>query len=159
MTMFDWLTFSVLFVVGFIASVTDIRERKIYNIVSYPSMLLGFILWSIYLGLNGLFASCTGFIIALGVYLIVYFMGGFGAGDVKFAAAIGSIMGYPLVINWLVISAIMGGVFALALLVRFRLKKEGRFEMKESLFIPFGPPMTLAILITYGYNFYISMGV
>lgn len=151
--MFELLTFSVLVVIGFIASVTDIRERKIYNVMLYPSMLLGFILWTVYLGLDGLVISCIGFAIAFGVYLIIYFLGGFGAGDVKFAATIGSIMGYPLVISWLVISAIVGGIFALALLVRFRLKKEERFEMKESLFIPFGPPMAVAVLVTYVYNF------
>jgi len=75
---------------------------------------------------------------------------------VKYSAAIGAIMGYPMVVNWIVISAIVGGLFALALLIRFRLKKAERFEMKESLFIPFGPPMTLAVFITYGYNFYIN---
>ncbi len=68
-------------------------------------------------------------------------------------------MGYPLVINWIVISAIVGGLLALILLVRFRLKKADRFRMKDAIYIPFGPPMALAILITYGYNFMVSSGL
>jgi prepilin peptidase CpaA len=154
--MFDLLTFSVLFVIGVIASITDIRERKIYNLLTYPSMILGFVLWSVFAGADGLITSLIGFAIAFGIFLIIFLFGGFGAGDVKYSAAIGAIMGYPMVVNWIVISAIVGGLFALALFIRFRLKKAERFEMKESLFIPFGPPMTLAVFITYGYNFYIN---
>ncbi len=151
--MFELLTFSCLVVIGTIASITDFRERKIYNSVTYPSILLGFILWSVNSGVDGFIMSVIGFGIAFGIYLIIFFLGGFGAGDVKFAAAIGAIMGYPSVISWIVISAIVGGIFALMLLVRFRLKKAERFQMKESIFIPFGPPMALAVLITYGYNY------
>ncbi len=154
--MFEWLTFSVLFVIGFIASITDFRERKIYNILLYPSILLGFLLWFIFMGTNGFLISLMGFAIAFGIYLIVYLLGGFGAGDVKFAGVIGSFMGYPLIINWVVISAIIGGIFALALLVRFRLKNAERSTMKESIFIPFGPPMALAVIITYIYNLIVS---
>ncbi|MCX7943302.1 MAG: A24 family peptidase [Deltaproteobacteria bacterium] len=151
--MFEFTKFSCLMVIGTIAAITDFRERKIYNLLTYPSILLGILIWSINSGVDGLIASIMGFCIAFGIYLIIFFFGGFGAGDVKFAAAIGAIMGYPLIINWVIISAIIGGIFALALLVRFRLKKAERFQMQESIFIPFGPPMTLAVLITYGYNF------
>lgn len=156
--MFDLITLSCLIVIGTIASITDFRERKIYNIVTYPSIILGFILWYVNSGVDGFIMSLIGFGIAFGIYLIIFFLGGFGAGDVKFAAAIGSIMGYPLVINWVIISAIVGGCFALILLVRFRLKKADRFNMKESIFIPFGPPMALAVLITYGYNYIVNAG-
>ncbi len=156
--MFELLTFSCLFVIGIIASVTDFREGKIYNTVNYPSMLLGIILWSVYGGIDGLIVSVIGLGVGAGVYLIIYLMGGFGAGDVKYAAVIGAIMGYPMVVSWLVFSALTGGFFALLLLVRFRLKKAERFEMKDSLFIPYGPPMTLAVFITYGYNYIQSLG-
>lgn len=151
--MFEILTFSCLVVIGTIATITDFRERKIYNILTYPSMLLGFVIWTVYAGLDGFIISIIGFGIAGGIYVIIYFLGGFGAGDVKFAAAIGAIMGYPTVIDWIVISAILGGTFALILLIRFRLKKAERFNMQESLFIPFGPPMAVAVIITYGYNY------
>lgn len=157
--MFELLTFSCLVVIGTIASITDIRERKIYNIMTYPSIIMGFLIWSIYMGMDGFITSIIGFGIAAGIYVIIYFLGGFGAGDVKFAAVIGAFMGFPLVINWVVISAIVGGFFAFILLVRFRLKKTDRFQMKESIFIPFGPPMALAVLITYGYNFYLNSGL
>lgn len=157
--MFELLTLSCLVVIGTIASITDIRERKIYNIMTYPSIIMGFLIWSIYMGMDGFITSIIGFGIAAGIYVIIYFLGGFGAGDVKFAAVIGAFMGFPLVINWVVISAIVGGFFAFILLVRFRLKKTDRFQMKESIFIPFGPPMALAVLITYGYNFYLNSGL
>ncbi|MGB9599231.1 MAG: A24 family peptidase [Myxococcota bacterium] len=157
--MFELLTFSCLIVIGTIASITDIREGKIYNIVNYPSILLGFLMWFAYLGVDGLVTSMIGFGIAAGIYMIIFFIGGFGAGDVKFAAVIGAFMGYPLVITWIVISAIVGGLLALILLVRFRLKKADRFRMKDAIYIPFGPPMALAILITYGYNFMVSSGL
>ncbi|MCX7959224.1 MAG: A24 family peptidase [Deltaproteobacteria bacterium] len=151
--MFELLTFSCLMVIGTVASITDFRERKIYNSLTYPSIILGFIIWTVYSGVDGFIASVLGFAIAFGIYLIIFFLGGFGAGDVKFAAAIGAIMGYPMVINWVVISAIVGGLFALALLIRYRLKKTNRFQMKESVFIPYGPPMALAVVFTYGYNY------
>jgi leader peptidase (prepilin peptidase)/N-methyltransferase len=63
-----------------------------------------------------------------------------GWGDVKMAALIGLVTGYPLIFVALVLAIILGGLVAIMLLL---FKKKGR---KEG--IPFGPYLSLAAIVT-----------
>ncbi|MFH1003848.1 MAG: A24 family peptidase, partial [Chloroflexota bacterium] len=65
---------------------------------------------------------------------------GMGFGDVKMAALIGLVTGFPLVFVALLVGIILGGLTAILLLL-FRIK--GRKET-----IPFGPFLSLATLAT-----------
>ena len=106
-----------------ISSVFDVKSRRIPNFITFPSMLFGLLL---HLGLGGwrqmLTALAGGLICGL-VFLIFYIAGGMGAGDVKLMMAVGCIAGLPNVAYLLVLTAISGGVMAVALALA-----RGRFQ-------------------------------
>jgi len=68
----------------------------------------------------------------------VYGDGALGSGDAHLALAIGCITGYPLVVSTLVLSALLGGVGALGVLLR------GRGGRRSTL--PYGPYLIIGVL-------------
>jgi prepilin peptidase CpaA len=96
-------------------SVTDVRSRRIPNFITFPSFLLGL---ALHLALGGwkqmLSSLAAGFICGF-VFLIFYIAGGMGAGDVKLMMAVGCIAGLSHVPYLLVLTALSGGVMAVAL--------------------------------------------
>jgi prepilin peptidase CpaA len=114
------LILSILILVLIISLVTDLRKRKIYNIVTLPAILIGFIYYSFFGGWEGFLFSGKGLIIGLGILLIPYLLGGMGAGDVKLMAAIGALMGTSFVFYSFIYTALIGGTIALVLIVKHR---------------------------------------
>ncbi|MFD1735256.1 prepilin peptidase [Bacillus salitolerans] len=96
---------------------TDLRERKIYNIVIFPALVvaIGSNAWMD--GLSGLWFSVTGFVVGFMILLIPYFMGGMGAGDVKLLALIGALKGVMFVLTTAIFMAIIGGVMGVLILL------------------------------------------
>jgi prepilin peptidase CpaA len=115
------LTLVALAIVG---GFVDLRTRRIPNWLNLCGIILG-------IGLNTLFLQSEGFKTALGgagiallIYMPLYLIRAMGAGDVKFMAAIGSIVGPQ---NWLglfLVTAILGGVASL-----FLIAARGRFYL------------------------------
>lgn len=74
-------------------------------------------------GWSGLKLAVAGFGLGFGVYLVLYLVHAMGAGDVKLMGAVGSLVGVG---NWFpvfVLTALLGGLVALVLIVvrgRFR---------------------------------------
>ncbi|MFC1806692.1 prepilin peptidase, partial [Planctomycetota bacterium] len=56
-------------------------------------------------------------VVAGGIFGLFYFFGGFGAGDVKIAAAIGALKGWQFALEAIFYSALLGGIMALGLLI------------------------------------------
>lgn len=100
-----------------IAAVFDLKTRRIPNILTGSSILIGLLLhlalggWSEF----GLSVAAAG--IGGGVFLILYLAGGMGAGDVKLMTGVACIVGYHSVLELLLATMIMGGIFALVLAV------------------------------------------
>lgn len=92
--------------------------------------------------LNMLLAAAVGG----GVLLLIAVLtrGGMGGGDIKFMAVLGLWLGWPYIIMVLLLSFVIGGVAGLLLIV-FKLR--GRKD-----FIPFGPFIAIAALITLLYG-------
>ena len=107
----------LLLLVLAVCVVTDLKSRKIYNKVIFPSLLLTLVLHLLLTGLPGLMDSLLGFAVGLGILLIPYLMGGMGAGDVKLLALIGAIKGMSFVLTTSFYMALLGGVIALAILL------------------------------------------
>ncbi|WP_245830969.1 A24 family peptidase [Sediminibacillus massiliensis] len=105
-----------LLTVLLICVVTDLKSRKIYNKVIYPSLLLAFIFHFAVAGWQGLSHAFIGFLIGFGLLLIPYFMGGMGAGDVKLIALIGALKGGAFVFQSFLYIAIVGALMALSIL-------------------------------------------
>ena len=80
--------------VGICAAITDVKARRIPNRLTYSAMVAGLLLQGILHGWNGLLLSVGGGLLFGGVFLLFYLVRAMGAGDVKLAAALGSIVGF-----------------------------------------------------------------
>jgi prepilin peptidase CpaA len=112
------------------AGVYDIRYRRIPNWLVLAGLIFGLAL-NTFLGpvlsrsvWTGLRHAGLGLGLAFLIYFPLYLLRGMGAGDVKLMAAVGSIVGPG---NWIVIfiiSALLGGIFAITLsLAKGRLRR------------------------------------
>lgn len=111
-----------LFTVVVISLYTDLRYRKIFNVVLLPAFLLALIYGFTSGGVNSLLFSIKGATLGLSLLLIPFMLGGMGAGDVKLLAVIGAWQGPQFVWICFLCTAIVGGVIAIVYLVR-----RGRF--------------------------------
>ena len=114
------------------AAVYDVRYRRIPNWLTAGGAVLGLALNAFLFqtglgsmfGLTGLLFGLKGLGLAFIVYLFLYALRAMGAGDVKLMAAVGSIVGWE---NWFgifIITALIGGIMSIILVVsRGRLKK------------------------------------
>ena len=115
----------VLLALVICAALFDVRYRKIPNWLTLLGVLVGLGLNAfLYQGWPGLRLSLMGLGIGFGIYFVLYALRAMGAGDVKLMAAIGSMVGWEDWVGIFIITAIVGGVAALLLvLLRGRLKK------------------------------------
>ena len=102
----------MLVVLG-VATVTDLRSRRIPNWLVLPFLVVGITVSCWLHGWSGLEHSLAG--MALGAFLfgILGLMGGMGMGDVKLCAAIGAWIWPGQLITALVLTGIVGGIMAL----------------------------------------------
>ena len=103
-----------------IATVVDIRTRRIPNELTAAMAGVGIGLAAS--GVSGvpLWASVLGFVVGLVLMMPGHVLGATGAGDVKLMAAVGAIVGPALVISAFLFTAIAGGVLAIVVAVRRR---------------------------------------
>ena len=108
----------------------NLEHRRILNVVTYPAMGLA-LLGSLLQGRSVLVSSLVGGIIGFIFFIMIFVLGvvllratrrgsagpALGMGDVKLAAFVGLIAGWPGVIPALVIGIALGGVAALATLI------------------------------------------
>jgi prepilin peptidase CpaA len=97
--------------------ITDLRSRKILNVVTFPTMGLGLLLHTVSSGWGGLTFGVLGLLVGSSLLLVPYLMGGMGAGDVKLLAAVGALKGAGFVFYAGIYTAIVGGVIGAAYLV------------------------------------------
>src|SRR5579859_2753636 len=83
----------ILVTVLAIAAVTDLRKRRIPNMLTFPALGFGILLNSAFAGVDGLKSSGEAALLAIAVLLPLYMFKGMGAGDVKLMAAIGALKG------------------------------------------------------------------
>jgi prepilin peptidase CpaA len=111
---------SVLAVGLVLATAIDLRSRRIPNqlTAAMAAAGLGFAAG----GISGISvaASIGGIVLGLLLMLPGYALGATGAGDVKLMAAVGAIVGPPLVVWAFICTALAGGVIALIVAVRRR---------------------------------------
>lgn len=94
---------------------TDLRTRRIPNWLSLSGVILGLGLNTFFLQGRGLKLSAAGLGLALLIYLPLYLIRAMGAGDVKFMAAIGSLIGPENWFDVFLATAILGGIASLCL--------------------------------------------
>lgn len=120
---------------------TDLGKGIIPNKILYPTFVIILIyVFSNQNLINHLISSFASFIF----FFLIYFLSkgkGMGFGDVKFAAVLGLLLGFPLVITCFYIGFLTGGIVGLILVIW----RKKRFK-KDT--IPFGPFLSLAGLIS-----------
>lgn len=107
----------VLLITLAICLFTDLKYRKIFNIVLLPAIIFGIIFNLFSGGILGLLFSVKGFFLGLLFLLLPYLGGGIGAGDVKLLATIGAIKGPDFVFLTFIAMGIAGGILAIAILL------------------------------------------
>jgi prepilin peptidase CpaA len=110
----------VLIVGVFVATVVDIKTRRIPNLVTAAMAGAGLGLAAFGFGGISLVAAALGLVLGLALMLPGHVLGATGAGDVKLMAAIGSLVGPGLVIKAFLFTAIAGGVLAVIVAMRRR---------------------------------------
>lgn len=96
---------------------TDLRERKIYNVIILPVLFFGLAFNFFTDGWLGLIQSLAGFLAGLSILIIPFAFGGMGAGDVKLLAVIGAVKGPVFILYSALGMAIAGGIIALAIII------------------------------------------
>lgn len=155
-------SFVILIVLALSVLITDIWKGNIYNLQTYTGCVLGGCLFFLSSGFSGLGTSLLGALAGLCILLPFYLLGGMGAGDVKYLAAIGALKGWYFVVITMYYSALIGGFMAIAIIIwkgRFwktikstfsilRHPKRKRADDDDPLFLPYGVAISIGSLLT-----------
>jgi prepilin peptidase CpaA len=106
-----------------IGAVSDVRTRRIPNLLTASSLALGLVLHLGMEGWKGMGVAAAAGLTGGAVFFLFFIAGGMGAGDVKLMAAVSCIAGFGHFAEILIATALTGGLLALALAIaRGRLK-------------------------------------
>lgn len=152
-----WLPLTVASLACLGAAATDLWKFKIPNVLTLPLLASGLMFHLIVFGSAGLGKSSVGALVGFGCLLLPYLRGGMGAGDVKLMAGIGAWLGPLATCQVLIVSSLIGGVYALGLWIWNRLapcESQARnlselvvsTERRRKL-IPFGAAIAAAVLV------------
>jgi Flp pilus assembly protein protease CpaA len=122
--MLQELAFAAVFAALGVGSVTDFRTREVPDWVSYAALGFGLGFRLIYSLITGdwiaLFSGFLGFLVGLGLGLLMYYTGQWGGGDSKILIGVGAIIGLapdfsriPLLILFIVNSLFFGSFYGL----------------------------------------------
>lgn len=101
------------------ACVTDLRTRRIPNVLTFGAALAGLVFQFATGGVEALGQAALGWLLGALVFLLPFALGGLGGGDVKLLAALGAWLG-PADALWLVLyTGVAGGVMAVAVSARY----------------------------------------
>ena len=99
------------------AAFSDVKERRIPNLLTYPAMAAGLGLQSALYGWRGLLLGLGGGVLFGGVLLVFHMVRAMGAGDVKLAAALGTIVGMAATLHVMYATALAGCALAIFFMV------------------------------------------
>jgi prepilin peptidase CpaA len=108
----------VLLVLLIAAAIYDVRYRRIPNWLNVTGVVLGLAMnWIIGPPGAGIFFGLQGLGVGFGVYMVLYLLRAMGAGDVKLMAAVGALVGPTRWFGIFFVTAIVGGIMAMVLIV------------------------------------------
>ena len=106
-----------------VAVVYDLRTRQIPDILSVCLLFLAVTATGLHLHSVGWLDLCLGFAVGLIVGLVLFWLEGFGGGDVKLCASLGAVLGFKAELGVLFYMAIFGALLAMFA----KLRKEREF--------------------------------
>ena len=108
----------VCLAVAAVAAVTDLRSGKVYNWLTAPALLAGFLLNGLLFGWQGVLFSVEGVGLAAALLIGLSFVGRLmGGGDAKLLLATGALLGPRLLVLAFCFGALVGGVVALGVMI------------------------------------------
>lgn len=93
-------------------AVSDIRWRRLSNLLILYTSFAALLFWALHAGLHGLGTSLLGGLVAALVLLPAYAAGWVGAADVKVLFALGAMVGLQRVPQMLLVSALFAGLMS-----------------------------------------------
>ena len=104
----------VVLVAAIVAAATDIWKFKVYNVLTLPLLVSGLLYHAFRAELAD---SLLGVLFGFASLIVLYIIGGMGAGDVKLMAAVGAWLGMPLTFYVFIASSLAAGVYSIGLVV------------------------------------------
>lgn len=150
----DFIVLSACLSLLVLVSLIDLEHRLILDVMVFPSIVMLLVLapfWPdigfprVFLGDETLLASLANSSLSgLGAFLVFLLVAminpaGMGGGDIKFAAVLGLMVGFPGILIAIWISAIGGGLIAIGLILT---RKKSRKDV-----MPFGPFMAIGAAV------------
>ena len=127
-----------------VLSLVDLERGLLPDLLTLPGSLLALLLSRYLAGgaQESLAGGATGFLLGMALYLLPF--GSLGAGDVKLAALLGFGLGFPRVLDGLMVGALLGGIGALVYLLKpATATVEGgilrRMWQRRHMAMPYGP--------------------
>ncbi len=114
----------IALVIGFVACITDLRSRRIPNVLTFGGAAAALIFHGLMPQGHGLASAGLGWVVGVAIFFIPFALGGLGAGDVKLLGALGAWLG-PVDALWVALyTGVAGGVLAVGVaLARGYLRK------------------------------------
>ena len=122
--MIDLVPAYILCVILIVAAAFDLEKHKIPNIINYYGMLAAISFHSWNNGYAGLAFSLQGIGVGIALLIIPYMMGGMGAGDAKLMGMVGGFLGMKAVFYAFLVSALIGGLYAVLVIVVHRIRHQ-----------------------------------
>lgn len=159
----------LLITISLVCLITDLRTRKILNIITFPGILAGIIL-NIFLSgwiTGGIFAL-KGLVLGILIFWIPFAMGGLGAGDLKLLGVIGAFKGLNFTLYAGLYTAIAGGFISIIIIIFDKAKRQKTFgfisrylvarthglefkheEEKSQYYFPYSTAIILGLAVAY----------
>jgi prepilin peptidase CpaA len=163
----------LLFAAMIVSAYTDVARGKVYNWCTYPAVFVGLVVHGL-IGYQtgnwlGLGSGLLGLAIGAGLFLLPYRFGLVGGGDVKLMATVGALQGPDFVVLSAFLSAVVGAIFGLSVLIwkgRFRegMRNLGStalkpWKLKEKAVDDTRLPYGLAIALGTFWAWFVKVGV
>ena len=155
------------------AGITDLRERRIPNWLTYPAIPVAVALHAMAGGWHGARLSLLGAALGLALLLPFVLLRSLGAGDWKLVGALGAFFGWRRLIDVLVATLLINALMAIVLIVvrkriwrtlrnigrlfgaffRFHLpEKDLTIDNPEAIKVPFGVAAAIGVLLYVAWN-------
>ncbi len=135
----------LLGVVLLVSAITDVRRGRIYNVVTYPTILAGLVGHTIIGGLRGdgdslgLAGSTAGLALGAVPLGLAWTAGLIGAGDVKLMAAFGALAGWRFTLSAMFYGFAAAALLAIAMMVRTRVVRRTAGRLWRYLVLSISP--------------------
>ena len=104
---------AIALAIGTIACITDVRHRRIPNVLTFGAAAVALLFHTVVSGLPGLMGAALGWVVGVALFLPFFLLRGMGGGDVKLLAALGAWLGPGDAFYLAIYASIAGGVLAI----------------------------------------------